>query len=166
MEFCFDLKSKQAFSDGRVGPAQEKKKKKHFLPARGFSRFRGAKMETEEPWESLDIDDSDLSHFLRPCNHRIIPGPAGAVQSAMIQRRTLGSSNTLPTQEFVRHVLQNGHDPDLDFNSNPWLSAQGFLIHSFPSRSQFNCCSCFSSFSYSPCGICYSFELDQEASEW
>lgn len=87
-------------------------------------------METEEPWESLDIDDSDLSNFLRPCNHHritdtpLIPGPAGAVQSAMIQRRTLGSSNTLPTQELVRHVLQNGHDSDLDFNSNPWLSAQ------------------------------------------
>jgi hypothetical protein len=26
----------------------------------------------------------------------LIPGPAGAVQAAMMQRRTLGSSNTLP----------------------------------------------------------------------
>ncbi|GAU12799.1 hypothetical protein TSUD_72850 [Trifolium subterraneum] len=86
---------------------------------------------------SLDDDgDSDLSNFLRPCNHRtsdsppLIPGPAGAVQAAMIQRRTLGSSNTLPTQEFVRRVLQNPHDTDLDFNSDPWISAVQFLSSS------------------------------------
>ncbi|XP_058732416.1 uncharacterized protein LOC131603954 [Vicia villosa] len=90
-----------------------------------------------EPWEALDIDDSDLSNFLRPCNNRpsqtlttdppLIPGPAGAVQAAMIQRRTLGASNPLPTQEFVRRVVQNGHDTDRDFTSNPWLSAFQFL---------------------------------------
>ncbi|AET05596.2 hypothetical protein MtrunA17_Chr8g0393071 [Medicago truncatula] len=108
---------------------KRKRRKSICFPREGFLDL-GAKMETEEPWESLDIDDSDLSNFLRPCNHHritdtpLIPGPAGAVQSAMIQRRTLGSSNTLPTQELVRHVLQNGHDSDLDFNSNPWLSAQ------------------------------------------
>lgn len=123
-------------SDVQVGPAQPKRKRRKSIsfPREGFLDL-GAKMETEEPWESLDIDDSDLSNFLRPCNNRtttvtdtpLIPGPAGAVQSAMIQRRTLGSSNILPTQEFVRHVLQNGHDTDLDFNSNPWLSASHFL---------------------------------------
>lgn len=125
-------------------PQPKRKRRKNIcFPREGFLDL-GAKMETEEPWESLDIDDSDLSNFLRPCNHHritdtpLIPGPAGAVQSAMIQRRTLGSSNTLPTQELVRHVLQNGHDSDLDFNSNPWLSAQGFLIHSFPSPAQYS----------------------------
>lgn len=83
-----------------------------------------------EPWEALDIDDSDLSGFLRPCNRRhsetpLIPGPAGAVQSAMMQRRT--AADPLPTQEFVRRVLQNGHHTDRDFNANPWLSALQFL---------------------------------------
>lgn len=99
-----------------------------------------------EPWEALDIDDSDLSNFLRPCNNNtpttsvspLIPGPAGAVQSAMMQRRTLPASNLLPTQEFLCRALQNGHDTDRDFTANPWLSAlqflrssQGRLIHSF-----------------------------------
>ncbi|XP_045820284.1 homologous recombination OB-fold protein [Trifolium pratense] len=95
----------------------------------------GPKMELEQN-VSLDDGDSDLSNFLRPCNHRtsnsppLIPGPAGAVQAAMMQRRTLGSSNTLPTQEFVRRVLQNPHDTDLDFNSDPWVSAVQFLSSS------------------------------------
>ncbi|CAI8620044.1 unnamed protein product [Vicia faba] len=90
-----------------------------------------------EPWGALDIDDSDLSNFLRPCNNRtsqtlttdppLIPGPAGAVQAAVIQRRTLGASNPIPTQEFVRRVVQNGHNTDRDFTSNPWLSAFQFL---------------------------------------
>jgi hypothetical protein len=60
----------------------------------------------------------------------LIPGPAGAVQAAMMQRRTLGSSNTLPTQEFVRRALQNPHDTDLDFNSDQWISAVQFLSSS------------------------------------
>ncbi|KAK2439645.1 nuclear localized protein [Trifolium repens] len=88
---------------------------------------------------ALEVDDdgySDLSNILRPCNHRtsdsppLIPGPAGAVQAAMMQRRTLGSSNTLPTQEFVRRALQNPHDTDLDFNSDQWISAVQFLSSS------------------------------------
>ncbi|KAJ1394238.1 hypothetical protein SESBI_34341 [Sesbania bispinosa] len=91
----------------------------------------------EEPWEGLDVDDSDLFTFLRPCNRHhsktdspLIPGPAGAVQAAMLHRRTLPSTEEpLPTQEFVRRVLQNGHDSDRDFNTNPWLSALQF-VHS------------------------------------
>ncbi|XP_061354664.1 uncharacterized protein LOC133299240 [Gastrolobium bilobum] len=94
-------------------------------------------METEselEPWEGLDIDDSDISTFLRPCkrhhsNYSLIPGPAGALQAAMIHRRaqTSPEDDPLPTQEFLRRVVQNGHETDLDFNSNPWLSALEFV---------------------------------------
>ncbi|WJX48531.1 hypothetical protein P8452_35083 [Trifolium repens] len=96
-------------------------------------------MELGPSYVALEVDDdgySDLSNILRPCNHRtsdsppLIPGPAGAVQAAMMQRRTLGSSNTLPTQEFVRRALQNPHDTDLDFNSDQWISAVQFLSSS------------------------------------
>lgn len=73
-----------------------------------------------EPWEALDVDDSDLPAFLRPCNSTssstttsVIPGPAGAVQSVMRNRRR---DDPLPTQEFLRRV-------DHDFNTNPWLWA-------------------------------------------
>ncbi|KAI4351028.1 hypothetical protein L6164_005417 [Bauhinia variegata] len=143
-----------------------------------------------EPWEALDIDDSDISSFLRPCkrhhrdrstdsplkttdtaattsqsqpNHQLnpqsstetlansqsllhfpepepsapspclIPGPAGAVQAAM-QRRVLGDhgfnrmeGEPLPTQEFIRRVVENGDEHDHDFNTNAWLCALDFL---------------------------------------
>lgn len=141
-----------------------------------------------EPWEALDIDDSDLSSFLRPCkrlhsdsppkathaaaistaspSHLIsqlnpqsspetltasgsqfllpqsnpaasaldlIPGPAGAVQAAM-QRRALGhqslldnAADPIPTQEFIRRVVENGDENDHDFNTNAWLCALEFL---------------------------------------
>ncbi|KAI9114001.1 hypothetical protein K1719_015252 [Acacia pycnantha] len=134
-----------------------------------------------EPWEALDIDDSDLSSFLRPCKrhhpdsppeanaskqllisqrnphsspetltashsqslspqarpaalpHRLIPGPAGVVQAAM-QRRALGrqslledADDSIPTQEFIRRVVQNGDINDHDFNTNAWHCALGWL---------------------------------------
>ncbi|KAK7358126.1 hypothetical protein VNO77_00047 [Canavalia gladiata] len=90
-----------------------------------------------EPWEALDVDDSDLSTFLRPCKRRsdsnssssssssaLIPGPAGAVQAAMMNR---SHDDPLPTQEFLRRVVQNGDQSDRDFNTNPWLCALQFV---------------------------------------
>ncbi|XP_027339965.1 uncharacterized protein LOC113853661 [Abrus precatorius] len=83
-----------------------------------------------EPWEALDVDDSDISTFLRPCKRRnnssssLIPGPAGAVQAAMMNRTR---DDPLPTQQFLNRVLQNGHKNDGDFNTNPWLCALQFL---------------------------------------
>ncbi|KAK7320179.1 hypothetical protein RJT34_04914 [Clitoria ternatea] len=78
-----------------------------------------------EPWEALEVDDSDLSAILRPCKRRtksLIPGPAGAVQAVMLQR---SHEEALPTQEFIRRVVQS--ESDGDFNTNPWLSALQFL---------------------------------------
>ncbi|CAL0313771.1 unnamed protein product [Lupinus luteus] len=97
-----------------------------------------------EPWEALDVDDSDLSSFLRPCKRHnpsspnnsqpppphLIPGPAGEVQAAMIHRRALSHrlSPVLPTQEFIRRAIINGSDQNgRDFKSNAWLSALEFV---------------------------------------
>ena len=33
----------------------------------------------------------------------------------------------IPTQEFIRRVLQNGDQQDDDFTNNPWLSALEFV---------------------------------------
>lgn len=114
-----------------------------------------------EPWEALDIDDSDTP-FLRPCKRHnqdlpilsqsssspsqsqqpkpsppsppLIPGPAGAVQAAMHRRARkdwsfAGDEDPIPTQEYIRKVLENGDvcDDDDDFTSNPWLSALDFV---------------------------------------
>ncbi|XP_058227886.1 uncharacterized protein LOC131336170 [Rhododendron vialii] len=121
----------------------------------------------EVPWDALDLDDSDLPSLLRPCkrqthhhhhqqkqplddhNHnpgslsqqspRIIPGPAGAVQAAML-RKALANRNPVAaagiddddapvtTQEYIRRALEDGEDDD-DFNRNPWLSVLEFLGH-------------------------------------
>lgn len=133
-----------------------------------------------EPWEALDVDDSDLHSLLRPCKRhhqnpslstststpsspllltppsrtpetsqlenshnqlqsppqRLIPGPAGTVQAAMIQRtydRQFHSStssqrdNPIPTQEYIRRAVENSTDFDYDFQSNPWLCALEFV---------------------------------------
>lgn len=136
-----------------------------------------------EPWESLDVDDSDIP-FLRSCKRhnqnpslllspsqsqsqpqpqpqnshsqpqprpqpqpqqpnppppspQLIPGPAGAVQAAMRRRaRTDRSSfagafdeeDSIPTQEYIRKVLENGDVlADDDFAAIPWLSALDFV---------------------------------------
>ncbi|XP_062115226.1 uncharacterized protein LOC133829535 isoform X1 [Humulus lupulus] len=106
----------------------------------------------DEQWEALDVDDSEVP-FLRPCKRQslsvlshpnpssspapfLIPGPAGAVQSAM-QRKARGDGlfygaardeDSIPTQEYIKRVLENGdvRDDD-DFRANPWLSALDFL---------------------------------------
>ncbi|KAM1129736.1 hypothetical protein ACFX13_040200 [Malus domestica] len=114
---------------------------------------------SDEPWEQLDVDDSDLiSLSLRPCKRSashslksinpppppnpsssssasppLIRGPAGAVQAAM-QRRTQihrhgddQNVEPIPTQEFVRRVVENGDDKDTDFAADPWLSALDYV---------------------------------------
>ncbi|KAJ8536082.1 hypothetical protein K7X08_034483 [Anisodus acutangulus] len=133
-----------------------------------------------EPWEALDVDDSDLHSLLRPCKRlhqnpnlststlsspelltppfqspetssqlenfhnqlqspppqRLIPGPAGAVQAAMLQRthdrqchNSMSSQgeNPIPTQEYIRRAVENSSDFDYDFQSNPWLCALEFV---------------------------------------
>ncbi|XP_016901414.2 uncharacterized protein LOC103494183 isoform X1 [Cucumis melo] len=63
---------------------------------------------------------------------RIIPGPAGAVQVAM-QRRTrgdhscVGDEEPVPTQEYIRRVMENGDEEDDDFNRSPWVCALDFV---------------------------------------
>ncbi|MCD7446681.1 hypothetical protein HAX54_014452 [Datura stramonium] len=131
-----------------------------------------------EPWEALDVDDSDLHSLLRPCKRlhqnpnistfastssstdlptppsrttsqlenshhqlqsppqRLIPGPAGAVQAAMLQRTydrqfhnvmSSQGDNPIPTQEYIRRAVENSTDFDYDFHSNPWLCALAFV---------------------------------------
>ncbi|KAJ7975235.1 Nuclear localized protein [Quillaja saponaria] len=145
-----------------------------------------------EPWEALDVDDSDLSSFLRPCKRqhhnslpktsnsaavttsaaassssqpilelnsqsltetltspqsqnilqgsdssassfRLIPGPAGAVQAAMLRKAQNDQSfigcgeEPIPTQEFIRRVVENGDENGHDFTMNPWLCGLDFL---------------------------------------
>ncbi|XP_057440195.1 uncharacterized protein LOC130732094 [Lotus japonicus] len=78
------------------------------------------------------MEQDPPSTFIRPCKHQdnlasssrpLIPGPAGAVQAAMIHRRSTDDKPNISTQQLVRQVLQDGHDTDPDFQSNAWLSA-------------------------------------------
>ena len=59
----------------------------------------------------------------------LIPGPAGELQSAMHHRRRT-QEELVPTQEFIRRVVENPHrHDDHDFSTNPWLCALDFLSH-------------------------------------
>ncbi|KOM38131.1 hypothetical protein LR48_Vigan03g151300 [Vigna angularis] len=82
--------------------------------------------ERMEPWEGLDIDDSDLKAFLKKCNSTatLIPGPAGNVQAAMLNRQT---DEPKSTQEFVNDIATTTFDRD--FKSNPWIWAEKFIKH-------------------------------------
>ncbi|KOM36716.1 hypothetical protein LR48_Vigan03g009700 [Vigna angularis] len=82
--------------------------------------------ERMEPWEGLDIDDSDLKAFLKKCNSTatLIPGPAGNVQAAMLNRQT---DEPKSTQEFVNDIAKATFDRD--FKSNPWIWAEKFIKH-------------------------------------
>jgi len=77
-----------------------------------------------EPWEGLDIDDTDLATFVHWCNSttNVIPGPAGNVQAILLNRTSEQPKNT---QEFVKCIAEA---PDhRDFSSNPWEWAQKFI---------------------------------------
>ncbi|GJT22385.1 zf-CCHC domain-containing protein [Tanacetum coccineum] len=99
-----------------------------------------------DPWElSLDIDDSDLhlTPVLRPSSStrvepspstpntdRIIPGPAGIVQQAMMLKEKVfifGSDGALmSTQELLQKVVEDVGE-DEDFKSGAWVSATDYL---------------------------------------
>ncbi|KAK3228288.1 hypothetical protein Dsin_008150 [Dipteronia sinensis] len=61
---------------------------------------------------------------------RILPGPAGAVQSAMHRKFLMDSDageEPIPTQEYIRRAVEDpGHD-DQDFSRCPWLFAVDFV---------------------------------------
>ncbi|KOM57912.1 hypothetical protein LR48_Vigan11g094500 [Vigna angularis] len=82
--------------------------------------------ERMEPWEGLDIDDSDLKAFLKKCNSTatLIPGPTANVQAAMLNRQT---DEPKSTQEFVNDIAKATFDRD--FKSNPWIWAEKFIKH-------------------------------------
>jgi len=77
-----------------------------------------------EPWEGLDVEQEDLEAFLKKCNSgaTLIPGPAGNVQAAMINRVREEAQST---QEFARDVAAATYDRD--FKSNAWLWAERFI---------------------------------------
>lgn len=93
--------------------------------------------QTEEEEESVGRQNSCPNSTER---RRIIPGPAGAVQSAMLQKsrdrekrqQQLLSSQScnvdpISTQEYIRRAVENAPEFDDDFSSNPWLSALQFI---------------------------------------
>ncbi|KAH7549406.1 hypothetical protein JRO89_XS13G0026500 [Xanthoceras sorbifolium] len=60
---------------------------------------------------------------------RLVPGPAGAVQSAMHRKLFMGSVGEEPisTQEYIRRAVEDpGHEDD-DFSRGPWLFAVEFV---------------------------------------
>ncbi|WVY94272.1 hypothetical protein V8G54_033360 [Vigna mungo] len=79
-----------------------------------------------EPWDGLDIDDSDLKAFLQKCNSSamLTPGPTENVQAAMLNRET---DEPKSTQEFVNEIAKATYDRD--FKSNPWIWAEKFIKH-------------------------------------
>ncbi|KAK8680099.1 hypothetical protein V6N13_109053 [Hibiscus sabdariffa] len=102
-------------------------------------------MEADQPWEALNLDDSDsdLPFLLRPCNRKSlepsrpslnrIPGPAGAAHAAML-RKPRNNNNSfcigeepLPTQEYIRRAVLDPGPNDVDFSRDPWLSALEFI---------------------------------------
>jgi len=68
-----------------------------------------------EPYEGLDIDDSDLQSFFRKCNSNtnFIPGP-NRNQVILVNRESDEPKNT---QEFVNQIADASYQ--CDFNSNP-----------------------------------------------
>ncbi|CDO98345.1 unnamed protein product [Coffea canephora] len=95
----------------------------------------------EEETEQQQHQEQQRQQFSRPNSpqrRRIIPGPAGAVQSAMLQKNRdrerehlfssqTSDSNPIPTQEYIRRAVENAPEFDDDFSSDPWLSALQFI---------------------------------------
>ncbi|XP_010694562.2 uncharacterized protein LOC104907345 [Beta vulgaris subsp. vulgaris] len=104
-------------------------------------------MEVEEPWEALDTDDTDLSSstsLLRHCTHqprlsnitsqppqqqpstihRLIPGPAAAIQAAMHRHNNANQPSEISTQEYIRRVEEDSGE---EFSRRPWVFALEFL---------------------------------------
>ncbi|GJU87162.1 hypothetical protein Tco_1294708 [Tanacetum coccineum] len=61
---------------------------------------------------------------------RIIPGPAGILQRAMLRKNAdvieVGHENVMPTQEYVRKISENVSEDD-HFTLGPWVSAIVYL---------------------------------------
>ncbi|KOM43575.1 hypothetical protein LR48_Vigan05g118000 [Vigna angularis] len=82
-----------------------------------------------EPWEQLDIDESDLDSFIRRCNsnNSVIPDLVGVIEAAMVNRQV---NENIPTQEFLSDIAKASFDRD--FTSNAWVWAEKFIdIHGF-----------------------------------
>jgi len=77
-----------------------------------------------EHWQRLDVEQEDLEAFLKKCNSgaTLIPGPAGNVQAAMLNRERQEAQST---QEFARDVAAATYERD--FKSNAWLWAERFI---------------------------------------
>ncbi|QCD93033.1 hypothetical protein DEO72_LG5g1104 [Vigna unguiculata] len=77
-----------------------------------------------EPWQGLDVEEQDLESFVKRGNssRTLIPGPAGNVQAAMINR---DDEEAESTQQFARDIASATYERD--FKSNPWLWAEQFI---------------------------------------
>ncbi|XP_022755049.1 uncharacterized protein LOC111303210, partial [Durio zibethinus] len=134
-----------------VGPRRKAKKS---VPV--FPKFHSRVSEMEaDTWEALDLDDSDLPSLIRPCKRKpqptpkkdlqpvipipnqtspsLIPGPAGAVQAAMLRKLQKRNDpfcideETLSTQEYIRRAVEDPCADDDDFSRDPWLFALEFI---------------------------------------
>ncbi|XP_065851277.1 uncharacterized protein [Euphorbia lathyris] len=78
------------------------------------------------------------SHSEPTVSPRLIPGPAGTVQAAMLRRRKNPNDGIvrddfeqelIPTQEYIRRAVEDGIEDDDDFACAPWISAVDFIRH-------------------------------------
>ncbi|WVZ02481.1 hypothetical protein V8G54_023287 [Vigna mungo] len=79
-----------------------------------------------DAWRGLEIEDDVLQSFLKKCDSSssLIPGPAGNIQAAMLNRI---SDDPRTTQQFVEEVAQATFERD--FNSNAWKWAEMYIKH-------------------------------------
>nr|ADM26560.1 nuclear localized protein 1 [Nicotiana benthamiana] len=87
------------------------------------------------PPSSQSSESSQLQtsqHQLQSPPQCLIPGPAGSVQAAMVQRTydrqshslmTSQGDNLIPTQEYIGRAVENSSDFDYDFQSKLWRYA-------------------------------------------
>jgi len=69
-----------------------------------------------EPWEGLDIDDTDQETFIRRRNSttNVIPGPVGNIQAVLLNQN---SSQPKNAQEFMKCIVEAFDHRD--FSTNP-----------------------------------------------
>ncbi|WVY93035.1 hypothetical protein V8G54_032123 [Vigna mungo] len=79
-----------------------------------------------DAWRGLEIEDDVLQSFLKKCDSSssLIPGPAGNIQAAMLNRI---SDDPRTTQQFAEEVAQATFERD--FNSNAWKWAEMYIKH-------------------------------------
>ena len=83
-----------------------------------------------EPWEGLDIDDTDLATFVRRCNSttNVIPGPAGNVQAVLLNRTSEQPENT---QEFVKCIAEASDHRSVPIHGNGHKNLLTFMARFF-----------------------------------